>query len=147
LKKFQQCWIVAVGGTSGLSGKLAHPDVMPGHARYLGLLSQCTMFGPIPDTATQPPYVLALLSGPEPMRSQLAQILLRQMAGLPQQHFVLVAGNPSIPAPAQLPAHITYYTHLDAAQLQPLIVAASLVICRSGYTTLMDLTLLQKKAL
>jgi predicted glycosyltransferase len=44
-------------------------------------------------------------------------------------------------------AKIQWYNHLPAKELQVLLSEAELVICRSGYTTVMDLVKMQKKAL
>jgi UDP-N-acetylglucosamine:LPS N-acetylglucosamine transferase len=45
-----------------------------------------------------------------------------------------------------IPSHIRHIKLAAAATLQPLIEQASLVICRSGYSTLMDLARLGKRA-
>src|SRR5690606_17876403 len=42
LRNFQQVWIVDTVDGGGLSGKLAHPEVLPPQAKYIGLLSQFT---------------------------------------------------------------------------------------------------------
>jgi UDP-N-acetylglucosamine:LPS N-acetylglucosamine transferase len=46
----------------------------------------------------------------------------------------------------QIPPHIQYYSRIDAHELQPLLESASLVVCRSGYSSLMDLVLMKKPA-
>ena len=43
--------------------------------------------------------------------------------------------------------NLQWYNHLPIEELQALISSAELVICRSGYTTIMDLVALQKKAI
>lgn len=147
LERFAACWVVDEAGADNLSGKLAHPAVLPAHAQYIGLLSQF-MDRAVPANAhTEAKEILVLLSGPEPMRGQLEAILLQQAAQLQQYPFVFVAGNPLGSIPGTLPAHITYHTHLPAPQLLDALQRASLVLCRSGYSTLMDLAVLGKKAL
>lgn len=144
LERFDACWVVDEAAGSGWSGKLAHPGVLPAHAAYIGLLSQF-MSRPVPKVATQ--HILVLLSGPEPMRGQLEDLVLTQAGQLTSRAFVVVAGNPQGQRPAALPQHIRYYTHLAAPELLEQIAGASLVICRSGYSTVMDLAVLGKKAL
>ena len=155
LQKFDECWIVDNAEDSGLAGALSHPQQLPAHARYLGLLSQ------LPPPATQSAQnsgILVLLSGPEPMRSLLESKILTQIAAIEDYRFHIIAGNPTAASPAagthvvstpalHLPAHVTYATHADARELAAALSAAQLVICRSGYSTLMDLAMFEKKAL
>lgn len=146
LRRFQACWVVDEEKEDGLSGKLAHPVILPAHASYIGVLSQFA--GHTMITGQQEPgHIVLLLSGPEPMRGQLEVLALQQAALLKQYTFTVVAGNPSGNIPKELPQHIQYYTHLDARLLLPVLQRAALVVCRSGYSTVMDLAVLGKKAL
>lgn len=146
LNRFNACWIVDEAANGGLSGDLAHPSVTPPRAAYMGILSQFSdfIFDPKQVVTNR---VLVLLSGPEPMRTQLEQLVLEQAAGLTQYEFIIVAGNPLGAVPAVLPEQVTYYTHLASKELAPLLASAALVVSRSGYSTIMDLTVLGKRAL
>lgn len=140
LECFNDCWVIDVPGTPNLAGKLAHPDVMPANAQYIGLLSQVE---PMPVSEK---HLLILLSGPEPQRTLLADMLWQQV----QQHtgkVVFVEGSDTITARGAIPTHITYHKRITKEVLQPLIAAANMVVCRSGYSTLMDLVVLNKKAI
>lgn len=81
------------------------------------------------------------------MRSMLESKILAQIARLDGYHFHLIAGNPAGIAPLHTPEHVTYATHANAIDLAAALSTAQLVICRSGYSTLMDLAMLGKKAL
>lgn len=139
LGHFDKCWVVDVAEPPGLSGILAHPGSLPQGAEYIGLLSQ------LQPQHTSEEHLLILLSGPEPHRSILSGILWEQV-----QHYrgkvVFVEGADKVQGRV-LPGHIDYYGRITAEVLQPLIAAASVVICRSGYSSLMDLVQLQKKAI
>jgi UDP-N-acetylglucosamine:LPS N-acetylglucosamine transferase len=105
-----------------------------------------------------------LLSGPEPQRTLLENIILKNIQDLAEP-MVLVRGLPSSqnistdtsshtekkvspnPLPASLPQQLTVYNHLPAADLAPLILSSEWIICRSGYSTLMDLAALRKNAI
>lgn len=156
LKRFDECWAVDEPGVQHLSGELGHPIIIPPHTKYIGLLSQFSMYGNTVDYAAKEhdfpeekeAHILVLLSGPEPMRTQLEEIIIRQILQLPYYNFTLVAGNPLGDLPdVDLPPFIRYYTHMNAMHLQRILVHADLVICRSGYSTLMDLAVMGKRAL
>lgn len=144
LERFNQCWIVD-RATDGLSGSLAHPPLLPRNATYIGTLSQL-MCSPA-TVAASADHCLVLLSGPEPMRSQLEQILWAQCCALTQYSFHFVAGNMQAAVPDNCPEHIQYHPFLGGEQLRNLMHTARVVVCRSGYSTLMDLDWLQKPAI
>jgi predicted glycosyltransferase len=146
LNRFSKCWVVDEEKNGGFSGRLAHPQILPAHATYIGLLSQFA--GCLSDNNDlDKTKILVLLSGPEPMRSQLELLILQQAKSLTAYQFTIVGGNPLGNMIDDLPLHITYYTHLNSQKLLPELQSASLVICRSGYSTIMDLAVLGKKAL
>lgn len=145
LNRFDECWVVDKE-KDGISGKLAHPKVLPVHARYMGILSQFMTKQSAIDSVALNQSILLLLSGPEPMRTMFEQALLQQVLTLPEQHFILVAGNVNAETPHQLPSNLEYHAALNADELLPILQGAKLVICRSGYTTIMDLCVVGKKA-
>lgn len=146
LIRFRACWVVDEAANGGLSGNLAHPAVLPDHAAYIGLLSQFEPFS-FEQMPEEEQHILVLLSGPEPMRTQLESLVLEQAGAMGDYKFTVVAGRPGGVAPDKLPEHIVYYSHLAAAGLGPLLAKAALVVCRSGYSTLMDLCVAGKRAL
>jgi uncharacterized protein (TIGR00661 family) len=145
LKNFDECWIVDNEGEDNLGGHLSHPDKKPLNSRFIGLLSQLTPIGDVNQFNQN--EILVLLSGPEPMRGILEKIIISQVKTENQYHFNIVAGNPEGSAPHNLPEHVSYYTHLNADKISEYMQKAALVICRSGYSTLMDLAVMGKKAL
>lgn len=142
LQHFNHCWVVDVAGKPNLGAALAHPGRLPRNAAYMGLLSQFEPAAKQDDGG----HLLIMLSGPEPQRSILASILWQQV-----QHYngrvVFVEGSNDFVFPAEVPAHIQYHRQLTKEALLPLIEGASMVICRSGYSSLMDLAALHKKAI
>lgn len=142
LKKFTDCWVVDIAGSNNLSGKLGHPYIFPENAHYIGLLSQ------LEDARIEkvPGSLLILLSGPEPQRSILSDILWNQLKNY-EGHVYFVEGNDSKLRSEKIPHNIQYFKRIERSQLQPLLEDAEFVICRSGYSTLMDLARLNKKAI
>ncbi len=144
LQRFDEFWVPDFQAPEQrISGKLSSSAGYE-NVRFIGPLSRLTA---PPAAPARVPVTLALLSGPEPMRTQLEQLLLQQFATLPGP-YVLVRGLPG-EAPA-LPDHqvadLTVHNFADAAQLSELIPAARHLICRSGYSTLMDIYALQTTA-
>ena len=166
IRHFSRCWIPDTA-REGLAGELSHPTRMPPiPTRYIGWLSRFEAAGSLhalaTPTAREGAYVLALLSGPEPQRTLLEKDILRQASALaldktaPGCRLVIVRGLPGggkplsglpAPGPPALPPWITLYDHLPAKTLEPLLLDARLVVARPGYSTVMDLERLGKKAL
>ena len=140
LALFSNCWVVDVANEPNLSGKLGHPGKLPQDTRYIGLLSQ------LQPVATDGEHLLILLSGPEPQRTILSNLLWQQAIAI-QRKIVFVEGNSDVPSRQNIPSHISYYRRLAKEQLQPLFQNANLVLCRSGYSSLMDLVAMNKKAI
>jgi predicted glycosyltransferase len=160
LKKFNEVWVPDHQGQSSLAGSLSHPITMPNTpVFYVGPLNRFAEFNPVLKNNTdsnEHPSLLILLSGPEPQRSLLETILKKQLAdylgkatllrGLPQK----TGTSHSTPANQQLPLYygtqnFTILNHLPPKELLEKILEAEIILCRSGYTSLMELLPLQKK--
>lgn len=141
LGKYSGVWLVDVPGSPNLAGTLSHPAVLPPHATYIGLLSQ--MAGMPPGNEE---HLLVLLSGPEPQRTILSRILWQQVQNY-KGKVVFIEGSNDAATPQSIPPGISYYKRITKEELQPLIARASMVVCRSGYSSLMDLVAMDKKAI
>jgi uncharacterized protein (TIGR00661 family) len=141
IRNFQKVWVPDVANDPNVAGILSHPEKAMVQAEYMGLISRFTQ-----KEGVVPKYdLLVLLSGPEPQRTILEKKVLQQIETLPQS-IVVVRG---LPGSAQVPdtaAHIQVYNHLPASKLEQIIQESRCVLCRSGYTTIMDLLKLKKKA-
>lgn len=147
IRQFSRCWVPDTLRT-GLAGELSHPRQLPPiPTRYIGWLSRFKKEAATVCEAT----VLALLSGPEPQRTILEKLILRQAMAMEQHkgpRLVLVRGLPKGGPPLpSLPPWIIVFDHLPTSILQEHILQARLVIARSGYSTIMDLQRLGKPAL
>lgn len=145
IEQFNQCWVVDVQEDNGLSGVLAHPKRLPAiPTKYIGLLSQCAEQQHT--VAEQTNYLLFLLSGAEPQRSILSDILWQQALAY-EGNIIFVAGSIAAAIPKHIPGHIQYIPLATGATLIALINGADYVICRSGYSSIMDLAALHQKAI
>ncbi len=140
LNAFQQVWVPDFSGDNSLAGILSKPEVMPPSVRYIGPLSRLT---PVKQS---PEHVLIMLSGPEPQRSLLERKLRIQASQL-NLPVLFVRGLPRSRQQLKKEKNITFVNHLNATELSSAIAKAHFVICRSGYSSIMDLIRMGKKAL
>lgn len=141
LQQFDEIWVPDIAAGDGLAGVLSHPDRMPGNTWYIGLLSQFEGSQKVTDEG----YLLILLSGPEPQRTMLDDHLWAQAINY-KGKVVFVSGSMA-QLHTSIPGHIEWHSRVGGAKLEQLIAGASAVVCRSGYSTIMDLVLFKKRAL
>lgn len=136
LDKFDECWVPDQQQNGGLAGALSHPATLPARVKYIGPISRLS-----PGRMAVTSDLLVILSGPEPARSQFEVIMRRQLEHYPGTYHLIrgLPGDSNKPRPGEL-------NHGDTHTIQKLMAEASFVICRSGYTTIMDLVKLGKKA-
>lgn len=146
IKKYTQCWVPDFEGKENIAGQLSHPKDLPANIKYIGCLSRFERH-----EAAEIQYdLLILLSGPEPQRAIFEKLLLLQLQQFSGK-VLLVRGQPGINEtflnPKGISNNIQIKNHLAAKELNLAIEQAKIVICRSGYTTIMDMIKLQKKAI
>jgi UDP-N-acetylglucosamine:LPS N-acetylglucosamine transferase len=88
--------------------------------------------------------LLILLSGPEPRRTELEEKYLRVIEELPYK-IVFIAGNFSHDYEKRETKNCTYHSRMKYEETLQYIARAERVVCRSGYSTLIDLYVLEKK--
>jgi UDP-N-acetylglucosamine transferase subunit ALG13 len=142
IDKFSMCWVPDFANDNSLAGELSHPKILPATSvRYIGALSRFEK--------KEMPFIyrlLILLSGPEPQRTILENILLKQLKSFTAKT-ILVRGLPGEKKSISMPSDIEIHNHLSASGLNEKICQSELVICRSGYSTVMDLARLGKKCI
>ncbi|MFZ9660453.1 MAG: glycosyltransferase [Chitinophagaceae bacterium] len=144
IRNFQEIWIPDFEGSPNLAGKLSHPKKLPGNAFYIG--PQTRFVDSVVDNTSRVYKVLAILSGPEPQRTILENILLQQMKSV-EGKCILIRGLPNGEIMNVQPANIEIFQHLDTNQFMQYLNQSEIVICRSGYSSIMDLICLKKKAI
>lgn len=142
IRRYRACWVPDYAGAQNLSGILGHPSVLPPNTTYLGCLSRFVARPHVP----QQYDLLVLISGPEPQRTNLEKIIIEQIASL-SISALIVSGKPGTPEKRQISPRVQQVNHLNAKDLNEAMLASGIVLSRSGYTTLMDLVKLNKKAI
>jgi spore coat polysaccharide biosynthesis predicted glycosyltransferase SpsG len=143
IQKFTACWVPDDKGRINLGGELSHPTHLPEiPVHYLGGLSRLTKR----DDCEIAFDLLVILSGPEPQRTLLEKKMLKQLEAFAGT-VLLVRGLPGQEQLPMLRKNITIKNHVGSKELEAAFSASELIICRSGYTTLMDICKFQKKSI
>jgi UDP-N-acetylglucosamine:LPS N-acetylglucosamine transferase len=88
---------------------------------------------------------MVILSGPEPQRTFLEEKLALELLKYNGQ-IIFIKGKIEAQQHVEVKNHITYYNYMNTTELETAFNESDLVLCRSGYTTVMDLAQLEKKA-
>ena len=140
-RRFNEIWVPDYAGEFNLSGKLGHLKRPGDSIKYIGPLQRMQK-REIPKKYD----IVAVLSGPEPQRTLLEKELLKKLQQLPFKTAVIQGLVNDKPVVKQQ-GDVDVYNYLTATGLEKLLNASELIISRSGYTSVMDLTQLQKKLL
>ncbi|MCW5907890.1 MAG: hypothetical protein KIS94_08530 [Chitinophagales bacterium] len=135
LKRFSEIWIPAIQNT--FTGKLCELSEEIPH-RYIGFLSQ------LDEMKLPLKYkVCVLCSGPEPQRSIFEKMMGKQISDMGESA-IMIRGTDAKRENDFGNAAVRDICH--AGELNKIIAASEFVVARSGYSTIMDLVKLKKKA-
>jgi uncharacterized protein (TIGR00661 family) len=140
IKKYTACWVPDVNAVLNLTGKLGHLEHSTLPLHYLGPLSRMHKMGlPIQYD------LMIILSGPEPQRGLLEAHLTEEVKRFDGK-VVFIKGIIEAEQKKEQIDNVTYYNFMKTRQLEQTFNESKKVLCRSGYTTIMDLVKLNKKA-
>lgn len=143
INRFTACWVPDLAGTENVAGLLAHPKKFPAiPVSYLGLLSRFTTT----DNQSIEYDYCVLLSGPEPQRTLLEKIVSAQISALGGKK-IIIRGKPGVDEEKTMDDNTTIVSHLNGHALAQVMQQSRYIICRSGYTSVMELLALQKKSI
>ena len=138
INKFDACWILD-DEENNLAGSLSKPNALPNNTIYIGTQSR------FEKQETKKKYdFLAIVSGPEPQRTILEKGLINALKDRTEKSLI-VLGKPELNTSEQI-GSLSIQSHLNAKELNAAILQSDLIICRPGYSTIMDLAKLEKKA-
>ncbi len=139
INKFDECWIPDIYGEESLSGEMSQ-GLLKIPLVYVGPLSRFEK-----PATPKGEDILAIVSGPEPNRSQIEEKILDQLAKS-SQHYEVIRGRPEKLGVA-ITTGIQTQEVATSQVLQQKLASAAFVVSRSGYSSIMDLYRVQRKAL
>jgi len=141
IARFDAVWVPDVADAPGLSGDLSHGKPVHRNVHYAGILTRMHAY------ESDPEYdVAVVLSGPEPQRSILEQRLLEQAVFMPHK-FIFVQGNTQAKKHHYAADNVEVVSYLTSNDLNDVLMASKVLVSRSGYSSIMDLAGLGKKAI
>ena len=140
IKRYRECWVPDVKMSPNLSGKLGHTDDETLNLKYIGPISRLHK-----KAAVKKYDLMVLLSGAEQDRSALEEKLEAELANY-NGNIIFIRGILGPNETVIKKGTITYHNFMSTAALEQAFNESEMVLCRSGYSTIMDLAKLGKKA-
>ena len=142
-RKYKKIIIPDVKIFPNLTGDLSHSGKISHHPKlhYLGVFCNVIKL----DVEEDLDYFFSV-SGPEIQRTQFEEIILNQISHIPGKK-VIVLGKPDDKRTYDNIENTEIYSYVNREKQNELLNRAKFVVCRSGYTTAMELIALKKPAL
>lgn len=141
INKYDECWVPDFPNHY-LSGELSCPDNIPPKTKFIGPLSRFKRYNQNKKVEKKHD-LLFILSGPEPQRTIFENIIFEQIKNK-SLNIALVRG---LKKKSDLTSPAETFGIVHSEQLFRLIQQSELIICRSGYSSIMDLIITKKKAI
>ena len=140
IKRFFRVWVPDFKDDRNMTGNLSSSNTVG--KRYIGQLSRMV---PMPDLEKK--YdIVAVVSGPEPQRTSFENLMRSQLYNF-HGSSLLVKGKPTGSSEIKTVGRLSEVDFLDSDQLNLAMEQTDMVVCRSGYSTIMDLARLGKNAI
>ena len=135
ISRFDECWVPDIPEGPGISGRLSANRYGIKNVKRIGILSR---FEKCKEAERYEYDHLAVISGPEPLRTMFEKDVTELFSRLGGRS-VVVRGLPEGDIKGRNINGITFFDHLDAVKLNSTICRSRNIVCRSGYSSLMDL--------
>lgn len=140
IKKHTECWVPDLEGVQNFTGKLGHLENTNLNIKYIGPLSR------LHKKETEKKYdLMIILSGPEPQRGILEAKLKIEILRYSGK-IIFIKGVVEKNQIKEQIGNVIFYNFMNSDELEHAFNESEKVLCRSGYTTVMDLVQLEKKA-
>jgi uncharacterized protein (TIGR00661 family) len=142
ISKYKECRIP--DDEKKLSGDLSHLYELPSNAKFIGPLSRWK--GEKKNSSEKKYDVIGIVSGPEPHRATFEKLLVEQIEKSGLQGLI-ISGKPEEHIEKKMSEKLLLISHLESKKMLEAIMASKFVICRAGYSGIMDLAAIGKNAI
>lgn len=144
-ERFDEIWVPDYLGF--LSGDLSFSKGRIKNRYWIGALSMLNVHSnQKPEQLPEGKFTLVILSGPEPQRTILEKLLIKKLLK-EEGSFIFAGGSISSELTFRKEDNLLIYNYLPPIALKYLIKESKAIICRAGYSTIMDLVSLGRNAL
>ncbi len=140
IRAFDECWVPDNEKENKLSGTLSDIDDFS-NIKFIGPLSRMK-----PLNLNRNNQVVVVLSGPEPQRTYLQHLIIDQAKTIDKQ-FLIIGGQTENQENLELSNNIRFRSFMQSEELNQVMSAAAMIVCRSGYSTIMDLAMIGRPAI
>ena len=146
INKYDECWIPDFKGEMTLSGDLSKNYKLFTNVHFIGLLSRFSNASLENFKCEQKYDALFILSGPEPQRTIFENIILDQVKDNTSLKILIVRGITEATESKNISENVSIINHLETNELVKAISESAIIVCRPGYSSIMDIAALGKRA-
>lgn len=140
IKEFDVCWVPDVNhDTLNHSGKLGHLKKSSFPIKYFGIISRMKK-----EVLPVAHDILVLISGPEPQRTYFEKLVKKALKHS-KKRILIVRGVVEKEQIWTERKNIKMVNFMESKELEQAINGSEVIISRPGYSTVMDLSILEKK--
>ncbi|MEZ4907700.1 MAG: glycosyltransferase family protein [Saprospiraceae bacterium] len=140
IQKFDELWIPDFEGEKSIAGELSDCSMNIKH-KYIGIQSNLK-YHELPKKYD----ICFILSGPEPSRTKFEKIAI-DLSIKSDKRILIIQGKMDKNEEIYLQNNVILKSHTSGKELNDIINQSELIICRSGYSSVMDMVKLNKKAI
>ncbi len=140
IEKYTECWIPDIKDKENCwTGDLSHKYPLPNNARFIGILSRLDIYKEVEKKEKFDNVII--LSGVEPQRSIFEQKMTENYKNKLEKTLIII-GKPHKKIQSKNIGQITKQNHIEDKELVAYLKGCKKIICRAGYSTIMDLATL-----
>ncbi len=140
ISAFDECWVPDNESENKLSGILSEIRDIE-NIKFIGPLSRMKKLN-----LQQKDQIVVVLSGPEPQRTYLQKLIIEQAKTI-NKRFLIIGGQTETHEDIEIANNIRFKSFMQSEELNEVMTAAEIIICRSGYSTIMDLAMIGRSAI
>ncbi len=146
ISKYNELWIPDLQKNNNLSGDLSHKYTAHKHTKFIGILSRFEKFNQKNFANSKKRHdIVAIISGPEPQKTIFFELIYEKLKNT-NRKTLIIAGKPGTSF-IENNNNIEIVNHLETNEMFTALKNSELIISRAGYSTIMDLHVINKKAI